>query len=181
MTFGMGAAVPSVVLSPPSRSWASATLSRGRRDCEVVAALSILQGICGSTIATVLWFPAPTASCMEGDRWNKNMARKYCCLDWHHEEDAAWVSHEDAGLEALHLHGESEQFKIGLAICSFRTAQAKSSKRSQGWSDSLQTSTVSKMSRCLAWAGWPEHWHLMPAVANCFSKKQNQMAGSSSS
>jgi hypothetical protein len=44
-TYGMDSAIPSVILSPTSRSWASATLSHGRSDRGVVAASSIPQGV----------------------------------------------------------------------------------------------------------------------------------------
>jgi hypothetical protein len=47
-TFGMGIAIPFVVLLPACRSRASAALSRGSRNRGVVAAPSIPQGIRGS-------------------------------------------------------------------------------------------------------------------------------------
>ncbi len=46
-TFGTGFAVPSVILPPASRSWASTALGHGGLDRGVVAASSIPQGICG--------------------------------------------------------------------------------------------------------------------------------------
>ncbi len=77
MTFGTGVSVPSVILPPASRSWASATLISGSHDRGVVAAMSILQGVRGSNHSqAVLWFPALTTSCKEGGRQIKNIAIK---------------------------------------------------------------------------------------------------------
>ncbi len=91
-TFGTGSAIPFVVLPPTSRSWGSAALGRGSRNSGVVAARAS-QAFAALTIATaVLWFPAPTASCMEGGSRIKNIARKRslsglplcgrCCLSF---------------------------------------------------------------------------------------------------
>jgi hypothetical protein len=64
----------------------------------------------------VLWFPAPTASLMEGSIQIKNMERKRFFLDRLHEGDAVEFSHENAGLETLHFHAELKQFKIRLPL-----------------------------------------------------------------
>jgi hypothetical protein len=81
-------------------------LSRGSCDRGIVAASSIPQGIRGSSHGHgCLWFPAPTASHMEGSRWIKNIERKRSLFEF---------PHEVAGLEALHFHGEPKQLKTGL-------------------------------------------------------------------
>jgi hypothetical protein len=112
MTFGTGVAVP----LPISRSWASASRDRG-----VVAAPSITQGIRDSNHSQAC-LVVSGADCLPHGRWQVN--KKHC-----KKEVVVWADtvgklllefgHEDAGLEAQHLHGEMEQLKIGLpfALC----------------------------------------------------------------
>ncbi len=118
-TFGTGVAVPSVVLLPASMSWTSAALCRGGRDCGVVAASNIPQGVHGSNHSHGYFrrrlFPA----------WKGQAKQKHC-----QKKIVVWADtirktllefpHEDVGLEALHLHGKSKQLNIGLPF-----AQAK--------------------------------------------------------
>jgi hypothetical protein len=94
MTFGMGVAVPFVIIST-SRSWASTALSRGGCDCGVVAALGVSQGIRGSNHGNgclVVSSTYSTASRMVGGRRIRNIERKKslsgggargrCCLSF---------------------------------------------------------------------------------------------------
>ncbi len=117
MTFGTGVSVPSVILPPASRSWASATLSSGSRDRGVVAASNILQGVRGSSHSQGCRGVSGTDRFLQG-RWQAN--QKHC-----YKKTNVWADTMrkmlfefpyggDTGLEALHLHGESEQLKIGL-------------------------------------------------------------------
>jgi hypothetical protein len=116
MTFETDVAVPSVVLPPASRIWASATLSHSGHYHGVMVVSSIPQGIRGSNHSQgCLVFsgsdPFPHA--------RRQANQKHC-----QKKMVVWAetvkkmllefSHVDAGLEALYLHGELEQLKIGL-------------------------------------------------------------------
>jgi hypothetical protein len=116
MTFGTGIAVPSVVLPPTSRSWASSALGHGGRDCGVMAASSIPQGVRGSNHSHGCLLVSGTNRFSHGRRQSN---QKHC-----QKKIVVWADtvrkmllelpHEDAGLESLHLNGESEQLQVGL-------------------------------------------------------------------
>jgi hypothetical protein len=116
MTFGTGIAIPFVVLPPASRNWDSAMLSCGGCDCGVMAASSIPQGIRGSNHSHGCLLVSSTDHFPQG---KQQADQKHC-----EKNIVIWAdivrkmllefTCEDAGLEALHLHRESEQLKIGL-------------------------------------------------------------------
>ncbi len=114
-TFETGVAVPSVVLPPTSRSCASDVLGHGGRNHGLWPPGASHKASAALTIAMdVLLFLASTASRMEGGRRIKNIAKKNVVWADTLRKMLLELPHEGAGLEALHLHGESEQLKIGL-------------------------------------------------------------------
>jgi hypothetical protein len=116
MTFGMGVTVPSVILPLASRSWASAALGFGGRDSGVVAASSIQQGVCGSNHSFSCLLVSSPSHFLHGRRQanQKHCQKKIVVSADTVRKMLLELPHEEAGLEALHLHGESEQLKIGL-------------------------------------------------------------------
>jgi hypothetical protein len=86
------------------------------RDRGVVAASSIPQGVCGSNHSHGRLVVSGTRRFLHGRR---QANQKHCLKKIVVGADTVRkmlleFPHEDAGLEALHLHGESEQLKIGL-------------------------------------------------------------------
>jgi hypothetical protein len=92
-TFGMGVTAPFVTLLPVYWSWAPNSLCCGRCDHGVVAPRASHKASAAfTTAAAILWFPAPTASLIEGSRRIKNIAKKRsvsgltpggrCCLSF---------------------------------------------------------------------------------------------------
>ncbi len=113
-TFGTGVAVPFVAHLPASGSRAPTSVSRGGRDHKVVAASSIPQGICSSNRVRGCLVVSCAYPCSYG-RWqvNKKHGQKQICV-WRNSRRQVLFefTQENAGLEALHVHGEPEQFKI---------------------------------------------------------------------
>ncbi len=66
--------------------------------------------------------------------------------------------HENAGLEALHVHGESKQFEVRLPL-----AFSKKKQFSKDRKDDLNRCRHPGCPGCpggLAWAGRGEHWRI---------------------
>ncbi len=113
---GMGIAVPSVVLPPASRSWASAALGSGGHDRGIMATSSIPQGLRSSNHSHGCLVVSGTNCFSHGRRQanQKHCQRKIVVQADTMRKMRLELPHEDAGLEALHLHGESKKLKIGL-------------------------------------------------------------------
>ncbi len=112
----MGVAVPSVVLLLPSRSRAATALSRGGCDWGVVAAASVPEGIRSSNHHHGCLVAYGT-SCMEDSSWIKKTEKKKICVRTDSMREMLFeFSHDNAGLETLHFHGEPKQFKIRLPL-----------------------------------------------------------------
>jgi hypothetical protein len=129
--------------------------------------------------ADVLWLPAPTVSLMEGRRRMRKV--RVWTDSW--REMLFEFHHENAGLEALHFHGETKQVKVRLPL-----ALSKLSKQSFfqliEWliliiADIHCVENVWKnllgQARALAYLSFCD---LIPAAANCPSIRQNQICGS---
>ncbi len=88
-TFGTGVAVPFVSVLLAVRSKVPASLSRGGRDCRVVATSSISQGICSLHQVCARLVVASSYRFMHG-RWQAN--KKHC-----QEEICVWGNARRAG------------------------------------------------------------------------------------
>jgi hypothetical protein len=77
--------------------------------------------------AAVLWFPAPTASLMDGGRRMRKMAMKRS-VSGETPGGRCWLSfpHENAGPEALHVHGESKQLEVRLPLAFSKLSEQNS-------------------------------------------------------
>ncbi len=102
-TFGAGVTAPFV------RSKYPTSLSRGSRNCRVVAASSIPQGVCSLHHGCSFRVVASSDRLTHGWR----LANKEHCQEkiivWRNtrREMLFQFPHENAGLEALHFHGEA--------------------------------------------------------------------------
>ncbi len=107
-TFGTGVAVPFVIPLLASRSWPSAALGHGGRGHGDVAASSIPQGVHGSNHSHGCLVVSGTY-CLPNGRRQAN--QKHCKEKIDVGADTMGkvlleFPHEEAWLEALHLHGE---------------------------------------------------------------------------
>jgi hypothetical protein len=117
-TFGKGVAFPFVARLPASGSKAPTSVSRGGRDHRVVATSSVPHGVrssnrvCGCLVVSCAYR-------FSYGGWQANEKHG-------HEKIRVWRNsrrqvllefpHENAGLQALHVHGEPKQFEVRLPL-----------------------------------------------------------------
>ncbi len=117
-TFGTGVAVPFVVRLPASGSRAPTSVSRSGRNHWVVAASSIPQGVPSlNRVRGCLVVSCAYRFSHGGRQTNEKHGHKKICV-WRNSRRQVLLElpHENAGLEALHVHGEPKQFKIRLPL-----------------------------------------------------------------
>jgi hypothetical protein len=133
-TFGTGIAVSFVAHLPASGSRAPTSVSHGGRDCRVLAALSIPQGNRGSNyVRGCLVVSCAYHFSHGGQQANEKHGQEKICV-WRNSRREVLFEfpHENAGLEALHVHGEPKQFKIRLPLALSKLLSKTSFKRSKG-------------------------------------------------
>jgi hypothetical protein len=113
-TFGTGVVVPSIVLPPARKNRALAALGHGSHDLGVVATSNIPQGIRGSNHSHSCLVVSGTNHFSHG-RQQSN--QKHCpkkIVVWADTMQTMLLElpHEDTGVEALYLHGESKRSKV---------------------------------------------------------------------
>ncbi len=109
--FLTGTAASLVAPLHSNRSRAPTTVSRGGYDHGVVAAASVSQGVRGCNHhfssnhhRAVLWFPEPTASCMEsGSQMREHRKEQLTSRADAVREGLFELAHENARIEALHV------------------------------------------------------------------------------
>ncbi len=105
-----------VACLPASGSRAPTSVSRGGRDHRVVATSSDPQGVHGSNrVRGCLVVSCTYRFSHEGRQANEKHGHEKICV-WRNSRRQVLFEfpHENAGLEALHVHGEPKQFEIRL-------------------------------------------------------------------
>ncbi len=106
-TFGMSVAVPFVACLPASGSRAPTCVSRGGHDHRVMAASSVPQGVRGSDcVRGCLVISCAYRFSLGGQQTNEKHGHEKICV-WRNSRRQVLfeLPHENAGLEALHIHG----------------------------------------------------------------------------
>ncbi len=127
VSFGTGVAAPFVACLTAVRRRAPTSLNHGSHDRRVVAASSISLGVrslhngCGCLVV------ASSYSFTHGrQQANEKHCQEEICVRRNARRQVLFeLPHENTWLEALHFHGEAEQFKVGLPF-----ALSKLSKQS---------------------------------------------------
>ncbi len=117
-TFGMAVAVPFVARLPTSGSRAPTSVSRDGRDHRAVAASSVPKSIRSSNLVCGCLVVSCTYRFSQGGRKaNEKHGQEEICV-WRNSRRQVLFEcpHENAGLEALHVHGEPKQFEIRLPL-----------------------------------------------------------------
>ncbi len=117
-TFGTGVAVPFVTRLLASGSRAPTSVSRGSRNHRVVAASSIPQGVCSSNrVHSCLVISCAYRFSHGGRQGNEKHCHEKICV-WRNSRRQVLFEfpRENAGLEALHVHGEPKQLEVRLPL-----------------------------------------------------------------
>jgi hypothetical protein len=118
VAFGTPVAAPFIASLPSGKSRAPILLIRGGCDRRVVAASSIPQGVRGLHHGRDCLVVA-SAYCFSHGRQQaneKHSQKEVCVWRYSWREMLFEFPHENAGLEALHFHGETKQFKVRLPL-----------------------------------------------------------------
>jgi hypothetical protein len=116
--FGTGVAAPFVACLPTSGSRVPTSVSRGGCNRRVVAASSAPQGVRSSNRVRGCLAVSCTYRFSHGGRQaNEKHGHEKICV-WRNSRRQVLFEfpHENAGLEALHVHGEPKQFEVRLPL-----------------------------------------------------------------